>query len=273
MSKLHGKVAVVTGGGGGIGGCVARRFVREGAAVVIADLPTAQGEQIAAELRGRGGQAVFQATDVTQAAQAEAAIRRAVDSYGRVDILVNSHGWARVEMAVRMSEEDFDRTVATHLKGTWLMCKYAILSMLKEERGAIVNLSSMQAYGGIPGRSAYEAAKGGISAMTRELAVEYGPAGIRVNAVCPGVIMTESLVKMNAAATEAEVRLRVESYPLRRLGVPEDVAGAVLFLASDDAGWITGTNLFVDGGMTVQLTEAVTYPPFRRLWREVVPQA
>jgi NAD(P)-dependent dehydrogenase (short-subunit alcohol dehydrogenase family) len=131
----------------------------------------------------------------------------------------------------------------------------------------------MQAYVALPGRSAYEAAKGGISALTREFAVEYGPAGVRVNAVCPGVIMTEALVKMNADATPEEVHSRVESYPLRRLGVPEDVANAVAFLASDEASWITGTNLFVDGGMTIQVTEAVTYPPFRRLWKEAVPQA
>lgn len=272
MSKLEGKVAVVSGGSGGIGGCVARLFAQEGAAVVIADIR--DGEPLAAAIRDAGGRAVFQATDVTQVTQAQAAIQWAVDVYGRLDVLVNSHGWQRIEMAIRLAEEDFDRTIAIQLKGTFLMCKYAIMEMLKRGRGgSIVNLSSMQAYAAIPGRVAYEAAKGGISAMTRELAVEYGPAGIRVNAICPGVIMTEKLVKMTAAATEEETRLRIESYPLRRLGVADDVAPAVLFLASDDASWITGINLFVDGGMTVQLTEAVAYPPFRRLWNEVMPHA
>jgi len=273
MSKLEGKVALVTGAGGGIGGCVAQLFAREGAAVVITDALAENGERKAAEIREEGGRAVFQHMDVTQAVQVQAAVRRAVDLYGRLDVLVNSHGWSRVEMTTRLAEEDFDRMIAIHLKGTWLTCKYAIMEMLKTGGGSIVNLSSMQAYGAIPGRAGYEAAKGGISALTRDLAVEYGPAGIRVNAVCPGVVMTEKLVKANATATEEETRLRVQCYPLRRLGRAEDVAAAVLFLASDDASWITGTNLFVDGGISIQLSEAVMYPPFRRLWREVVSAA
>jgi NAD(P)-dependent dehydrogenase (short-subunit alcohol dehydrogenase family) len=109
--------------------------------------------------------------------------------------------------------------------------------------------------------------------MTRALALEYGPAGIRVNAVCPGVIMTERNLGRHAALSEAERQLRVESYPLRRLGTPEDVAKAVLFLASDDAAWITGADLFVDGGMSIQLGEALVYPPFRQLWKDAVPSA
>ncbi len=271
MSKLEGKVAVVSGGSGGIGGCVAQLFAREGAAVVIADLQ--DGEPRAVSIRSSGGRAAFHATDVTRATQVQAAIQRAVDLYGRLDVLVNSHGWQRIEVAIRLAEEDFDRTIAIHLKGTFLMCKYAIPQMLKGGGGSIVNLSSMQAYAAIPCRTAYEAAKGGISAMTRQLAVEYGPFGIRVNAICPGVIMTDKLVKMTAGATEEETRLRIESYPLRRLGVAEDVAGAALFLASRDASWITGVNLFVDGGMTAQVGEAVAYPPFRRLWNDVAPRA
>lgn len=271
MARLKGKVAVVSGGSGGIGGAVSQLFAQEGAAVLIADV--VDGEPLATKIRNGGGRAAFQLTDVMQASQVEAAIRRAVDLYGRLDLLVNSHGWNRIEMAVRISEEDFDRTVGVHLRGTFLMCKYAIREMLKTGGGAIVNLSSMQAYAALPGRVAYEAAKGGISAMTRELAVEYGPLGIRVNAICPGVIMTEKLVKMNVNATEEETRRRIESYPLRRLGVPEDAARAVLFLASDDASWITGVNLFVDGGMTVQICEALAYPPFKRFWDELVRPA
>lgn len=267
MAKLQGKVAVISGGSGGIGGCVARLFAEEGAAVVIADLQ--DGEPLARKIREGGGRAAFQATDVTQSSQVQTAIQQAVDRYGRLDVLVNSHGWQRIEMAIRLAEEDFDRTIAIQLKGTFLMCKYAIQQMLTSGGGAIVNLSSMQAYAAIPFRTAYEAAKGGISAMTRQLAVEYGPFRIRVNAICPGVIMTDKLVRMTADATEQETRLRIESYPLRRLGAAEDVAAAVLFLASDDASWITGVNLFVDGGMTAQVAEAVAYPPFRRLWGEI----
>jgi NAD(P)-dependent dehydrogenase (short-subunit alcohol dehydrogenase family) len=269
MSTLKGKVAVVSGGGGGIGGCVARLFAQEGAAVVIGDLATEGAERVAAEIRHEGRQAILQPVDVTQASQVQALMRQAVERYGRLDLLVTAHAWNQVDLAIRLSEADFDRTIATHLKGTWLLCKYAILEMLKRPGGAIVNLSSMQAYGALPGRVAYEAAKGGVSAMTRQLAVEYGPSGILVNAICPGVIMTPALVAMNADATAEETQLRIESYPLRRLGTPEDLASAVLFLASEESSWITGTDLFVDGGMSVQLAEAVAYPPFRRIWDEV----
>ncbi len=272
--RLKDKVALVTGGGRGIGEQITRLFAQEGAAVVIADLLKEEGEMVAASVRNGGGRAVFQSTDVTQSDQVKAAVDRAIAEYGRLDILVNDAGWLRVEMAINAAEEDFDRTMATHVKGTWLFSKHAIPHMMAAGGGAIVNISSMQAYGAIPGRIAYEAAKGGISAMTRELAVEYGPAGIRVNAVCPGVIMTErNTRKAQEQETPEESALRVQCYPLRRLGSPEDVARAVLFLASDDASWITGVDLFVDGGISIQLTEAVMFPPFRRLWQEAVPQA
>jgi hypothetical protein len=273
VSKLEGKVALVTGGAGGIGEAISRLLAREGSAVVITDLPEGRGEQIVAALHSSGGRGVFQPTDVTRSDQVQMAVQRAIDLYGRLDVLVNCAGWLRVEMAIRAAEEDFDRTIATHVKGTWLMCKYAIPHMMRAGGGAIVNISSMQAYGAIPGRIAYEAAKGGISAMTRELALEYGPAGVRVNAVCPGMIMTKRNLRRHADLTDEERRLRVESYPLRRLGTPDDVASAVLFLASDDAAWITGTDLFVDGGMSIQLAEAVMFPPFRRLWKDAVPTA
>lgn len=272
--KLENKVAVVTGGARGIGESITRLFASEGAAVVIADLLRDEGETVAASIRDQGGHAVFQSTDITQASEVQAVIHRAVDEFGSLNVLVNDAGWLRVEMAINAIEEDFDRTLATHVKGTWLASKYAIPFMMSAGGGAIVNISSMQAYRAVPGRVAYEAAKGGISAITRELALEYGPAGVRVNAVCPGVIMTErNKVKAHEVESPEESELRLQCYPLRRLGSPEDVARAVLFLASDDASWITGVDLFVDGGISIQLAEAVMFPPFRRLWREAVPGA
>ena len=272
--RLAGKVAVVTGGARGIGECITRLLAREGTAVVIADVLAEEGERVAASIRASDGRAVFQATDVTQSSQVDAAIQRAVAEYGRLDILVNDAGWLRVEVALKQTEVDFDRTIATHVKGTWLASKAAIPHMMRGGGGAIVNISSMQAYRALPGRVAYEAAKSGISALTRQLAVEYGPAGVRVNAVCPGVIMTDKNTRRSQEEeTDEERRLRIECYPLRRLGRPDDVAKAVLFLASDDASWITGADLFVDGGISVQLAEAVMFPPFRRLWREAVPSA
>jgi NAD(P)-dependent dehydrogenase (short-subunit alcohol dehydrogenase family) len=267
--KLSGKSAVVTGGAGGIGSSIVRLLAREGAKVAIADLADEDGNRLAKELCDQGGAALYQRTDVARSREVETLMDRTAAELGSVDILVTCAGWMRIAMAIEATEEDFDRTLSSHVKGTWLCAKYALPHMIRRKGGAIVALSSMQALAALPGRIAYEAAKGGISAMARALAVEYGPAGVRVNAICPGVIMTPKLIARNAGITEAEREARIESYPLRRLGSPEDIAKAALFLASDEASWISGVNLAVDGGMTAQLAEAVHFPPFRRLWQEI----
>jgi len=272
--RLEGKVAIITGGAGGIGQALTRRFVQEGAKVAVADPLDEAGRAIEAEVNAEGKRAFFQHTDVTVAQHVEAVVARTIEEFGPPTVLVNCAGWHRFGAAIHAVEEDFDRALAVHVKGTWLMAKHVIPHMMRSGGGAIVNVSSMQAVVAIPGRVAYEAAKGGISAMTRLLALEYGPAKVRVNAVCPGVIMTpRSLRRHQHDFAAADVQARIESYPLRRLGTPEDVAGAVAFLASDDASWITGVNLLVDGGITIQATEAVTFGPLRQLWREAVPQA
>jgi 3-oxoacyl-[acyl-carrier protein] reductase len=272
--KLDGRVAIITGGAGGIGRQITARFVEEGARVVVADLLDAEGAKLEAELNGSGRKVAYQRTDVSSAAEVEAMVARTVDAFGPPDILVTCAGWLRVAMATEADEQDFDRTLSSHIKGTWLCAKHALPHMMKKGRGSIVTISSMQAYGAIPGRIAYEAAKGGISAMTRALALEYGPAGVRTNAICPGIIITpRNELKHRTDFTDAEVQARVESYPLRRLGTPDDIARAALFLASDDSSWITGTDIFVDGGMSIQLAEAIHFPPFRKLWQETVPQA
>lgn len=273
--RLEGKVAVVTGGAGGIGACISQLFVAEGARVAVADLLDEQGHGLAASLNASGGKAIYQRTDVSDSGQVGALVDRTLQELGPPDILVTCAGWLRVTMATEADEDDFDRTLSSHVKGTWLCAKHVIPHMMRRGGGgSIVTISSMQAYGAIPGRVAYEAAKGGISAMTRALALEYGPAKVRVNAVCPGVIITpRNAAKHQTDFTEDEVRQRIESYPLRRLGTPDDVARAVLFLASDESSWVTGTDLFVDGGMTIQLAEAIHFPPFRRLWQETVPNA
>ena len=271
--RLQGKVALIGGGAGGIGRAIARRFADEGAAVVIADLLERDGEQLVRSIEQTGGRAVYQRTDVTRSGDVEAAVARAVDVFGSLSTLVNLAGWLRVSVATQQTEEDFERTIAIHVKGTWLMCRAALPELLKGSGGAIVNMSSMQAYRAIPGRVAYEAAKAGISGMTRALALEFGPGGVRVNAICPGVIVTERSQSMHDADTPEEHAQRILAYPLRRLGTPEDVVNVALFLASDEASWVTGIDLVVDGGISVQLGEALTYPPFRRLWNEAVPGA
>jgi NAD(P)-dependent dehydrogenase (short-subunit alcohol dehydrogenase family) len=272
--KLQGRTAIITGGAGGIGQSVSRLFAAEGAQVAIADLLDQEGAQLEAELNHAGRKAFYQRTDVSDAGQVQALVQRTVEELGPPDILVTLAGWLRVAMAIHVEEADFDRTIASHIKGTWLLAKHSLPHMMQAGGGAIVTISSMQAYGAIPGRIAYEAAKGGISAMTRALALEYGPANVRVNAICPGIIITpRNEAKHGTDFTPDEVKARIESYPLRRLGRPQDVAKAALFLASDDASWITGTDVFVDGGHSIQLAEAVHFPPFRRLWQEAVPQA
>ncbi len=271
--RLHGKVALITGGAGGIGRVIARRFAREGAAVLIADMLDDDGEQLVRSIREADGRAVYQRTDVTRTDEVEAAVRRAVAEFGGLTTLVTLAGWLRVSVATQQTEEDFDKTIASHIKGTWLVCKAAMPELLRASGGAIVTMSSMQAYRAIPGRVAYEAAKAGISGMTRALALEFGPGGVRVNAICPGVIVTERSQSKHAEDTPDEHQQRILAYPLRRLGTPEDVANVALFLASDEASWVTGTDVVVDGGISIQLAEALTYPPFRRLWNEAVPGA
>ena len=271
--RLEGKVALITGGGGGIGRVLSWRFAREGAAVVVADLLDDQGQQVVQSIRDAEGLAIYQRTDVTQAEQVEAAVRRTVAEFGRLTTVINLAGWLRINVTTKQTEEDFDRTLASHVKGTWLTCKTAMPELLKANGASIVNISSMQAYRAIPGRVAYEAAKAGISAMTRAMALEFGPGGVRVNAVCPGVIVTERTREKRGEDTPEDRAQRILSYPLRRLGEPEDVSNAVVFLASDEAAWITGTDLLVDGGMSMQLAEALLYRPFRVLWNEAVPDA
>lgn len=271
--RLQGKVALITGGAGGIGRVISRRFAREGAAVLIADMLDETGEQLVASIREADGRAIYQHMDVTQSDQVEAAVARAVDEFGGLSTVVNLAGWLRINVATKQTEEDFDRTLATHIKGTWLTCKAAMPHLLEADGPAIVNISSMQAYRAIPGRVAYEAAKAGISAMTRAMAVEFGPGGVRVNAVCPGVIITDRTLEKRGEDKPEDRANRILAYPLRRLGTPEDVSNVVLFLASDEAGWVTGADIFVDGGISIQLAEALTYPPFRRLWNEAVPGA
>ncbi len=217
----------------------------EGARVVVADVQEAVGHELVAEL---GPGAFFQRTDVTLREDVIAAVDRAVSAWGGLDVVVNNAGWVKVDVAIEAEEADFDRMLATYLRAHFLMAKHALPHLIAGGGGAIVNMSSMQAYRAIPGRVGVQAAKGGICAMTRELALEYGPAGVRVNAVLPGFTLTEKAERDYAlSSTLEELDLRRDCYPLRRFGRPEDIASAVLFLASDEAAWITGIDLLVDG--------------------------
>jgi 3alpha(or 20beta)-hydroxysteroid dehydrogenase len=269
--RLEGKRAIVTGGASGIGEAIVRRFAAEGASVLIADVQEDAGRALASELETA---ALFRTTDVTSAEDIAAVVETARTELGGIDLVVNNAGWVKIDVAVEADAADFDRMLATYVRAHFLMAKYALPVLVAGGGGSIVNMSSMQAYRAIPGRVGVQAAKGAICALTRELALEYGPSGVRVNAVLPGLTMTDKAVRdYGAYATPEELDLRRQCYPLRRFGTPEDIASAVVFLASDDAAWITGIDLLVDGGISMQLAEAVVFPPFRRLWQQASPGA
>ena len=254
--RLRHKVALVTGAGSGIGAATATLFAAEGASVALADLRAESVDERAAALAARGGAGVALAGDVTRSADAERMVQSVVDRYGRIDILVNCAG---VTPRYAPPEWDYEQTwdwvIGVNLKGTYLMSRFATARMQQQGGGAVVNLSSIYGLVGRPaffgtGHDPYPPAKGGIVTLTKDMANALGKHGIRINALCPGFIYTN----MTRTLTEDPDWLhQMEAMePLGRLGQPEEVAQAALFLASDDASFITGVALPVDGGYTAQ---------------------
>lgn len=251
--RLAGKVAVITGGAQGIGLAIARRFGGEGAAVVIADIDEARGQAAAASLRGRGAQAVFVPTDVSDAGQVARLFARAVETLGAVDVLVNNaglvHGPAVERHFLDTDEATWDRVMAVNLKGVYLCSWHAARHMVDRRAGCIINMSSCGATRAHRHRVAYDAAKGAIEAATRAMALDLAPWSIRVNAIAPGAIAVE---RRSPVGTEGQVAVS-DVIPLARLGTGDDVAGAAVYLASDEAAYLTGTVITVDGGLAAQL--------------------
>ena len=257
MGRLTGKVAIVTGGAQGIGGATARRLAEEGAGVLITDIDGAAAERNAAVIRDAGGDAAALAADVGKHENIRAMVDEAVRRWGKLTILVNNaYGFtpdARGS-AVEVSEEGWDRGLAILMKAIYLGAKYAVPAMERAGGGALVNISSVHGLLMAPGSLVYEAGKSAVIGMTRQMATDFGPLGVRVNAICPGHIVTE---RMQAQWDENPSGLRFfeQQYPVRRCGRPVDIANAVVFLCSEDASFITGHALVVDGGLTVQLQE------------------
>jgi 3-oxoacyl-[acyl-carrier protein] reductase len=248
--KLEGKVAIVTGAGRqgkGIGRSIALALAGEGADIVIADYVLEAAESVANEVRAVGRRAVAVQADVAKPEDAEAIVQKALDEFGRVDILVNNAGITRDALIPRMSEEDWDQVIDTNLKGTFNCTKAVIKPMLKQRSGKIVNVASVMGIIGNVGQANYSASKAGVIALTKTTAKEVGSRGINVNAVAPGFIQTAMTDEL-----PENIRENIASMiPLNSLGTPEDVAKLVLFLCTDDARYITGQVINVDGGMVM----------------------
>ncbi|PFH29676.1 SDR family NAD(P)-dependent oxidoreductase [Burkholderia sp. JKS000303] len=245
--RFENKVAIVTGGASGIGEATVRAFAREGASVVIADL-TDKGAQLAADVIENGGRAVYIETDVTDSEAVQNLIARTVRIYGRVDIMFANAGIADDARIEQLDESAWKKTIDINLTGVYLCDKYAIQHMHAQGGGVIVNCGSIHSHVGKSGVTAYAAAKGGVKLLTQTLAIDYGQHNIRVNAVCPGYINTPLLKNVPDAQKQALAAL----HPMGRLGKADEVANAVLFLASDEASFINGSSLMVDGGYTAQ---------------------
>jgi NAD(P)-dependent dehydrogenase (short-subunit alcohol dehydrogenase family) len=252
--KLENKVAIVTGAGKGIGSGIAKVFSQEGAKVVVVDWDEEAGKKTAEEIRQSGGDALFVNCDVSNEEQVKAMVQATLDKYGRIDVLVNNAGIGVYLPVLEATSEDWDHCLAVNLKGVFLCSKYAIPHMQAVGKGAIVNISSVHAHATVNGVAPYAASKGGITALTRNMAIDYGPA-IRVNAIAPGWVLTPLIQSIFDGYDDPaeQQRLVEQRQVMKRIGQPEDIGHAAAFLASDEASFITGTQLFVDGGLTAQL--------------------
>jgi NAD(P)-dependent dehydrogenase (short-subunit alcohol dehydrogenase family) len=253
MGRLDGKVAVITGAASGIGRGSALCLAKEGAAVVAADLNSQGGEQVTGEIAAAGGRAVFQHTDVSSEPDIKALVERAVSEYGRLDIMFSNAGLVgAVGPIEKVSAEDWDRTIAVLLRSVFLGIKHSVEPMRKAGGGSIISTSSVASFLPSAHSAAYAAAKGGVISLTRAAALQLGRDYIRVNCICPGAINTPIWGALPALSDPAAVaQLLDHAQTIPRVGRPEDIASMVLYLASDESQWVTGTAMIVDGGLTV----------------------
>ncbi len=252
MTRLTGKVALVTGAGTGIGRACALLFAREGAGVAVAARRAEPLATVAAEMAKAGGETLAVQCDVTQVRQVQDAMRAIVGRFGRLDVVVNNAGALIAATAEETSDAEWDRIIDVNVKGTFLVSRAALPELRKTGGGSIINIGSILSLVGMKKRAAYCAAKGGVLLLTRAMALDHAHERIRFNCICPGLVETELIRGLFTGTPEREalLRQRIEQIPLGRVGQPEDVARLAVFLASEESSWITGAALSVDGGFT-----------------------
>ncbi|MGH2369339.1 MAG: SDR family NAD(P)-dependent oxidoreductase [Chloroflexota bacterium] len=256
--RLQGKVAIVTGAANGIGKRTARRFAEEGASVVVADIQDDAGQAVVERIRADGGVAAYVHCDILREEDIRSLVAAAVTAYGRLDVLVNNAMVTAGRTAVEATVEEFDQAMAGIPRATFLGCKYAIPEMIKGGGGSIICISSV--HGLLPARRGlgYEVGKSALFNLCRQISVDYGPQGIRANAICPGGVQSR-LEDDDPTPDTPRSRYAREMYPARRLGWPLDIANACLFFASDESTWVTGQVLALDGGLTSQLQDDLAF--------------
>ena len=251
--RFRDKVVVVTGGGQGIGRAITQGFAREGAKVVIAEIDEEAGLENAEIIRKENGTALFIQTDVTSESAIQKMIEQTVKQFSTIDILINNAGIGHTESIYTIESTDFDRVIATNLRATFLSSKYAAIEMRKKNAGVIINMASTRAFMSEPNTEAYAASKGGIVALTHALAMSLGHDGIRVNSISPGWIEVSDWQKTKKATHPHHSQEDQDQHPVGRVGKPSDIIEACFYLASEHAGFITGQNLTIDGGMTKKM--------------------
>lgn len=252
--RLRGKVALVTGGASGIGRAICLRFAQEGARVFVVDIDDAGAANTAQAIAGLGGTARDWAADVASESEVEGAVGAALSAFSRIDVLCNVAGVGSTQTAVDTSLETFERVLAVCARGTFLCSKHVLPAMIRQGGGSVINMSSVAALVGLPDRAAYCAAKGAVSALTRAMAVDHVSQGIRVNAICPGTVDTPWVAALVSRAEDPDaVRQNMTArQPMGRLGTANEIAAAAVYLASDEAAFVTGTELVIDGGLTAR---------------------
>lgn len=252
--RLAGKVAIITGAGAGIGRATALFFAKEGAEVVVADCDPEKGAKTVRLIKENGGVAIFVQVDVSKAANVKNMVKTTVETYGKLDILINNAGIYAQANVVEVAEEEWDRILDVNLKGVFLCSKYSIPEMIKGGGGSIVNIGSEAGIVGIKNQVAYNVSKSGVIALTKSMAIDFAAHNIRVNCVCPGTTETPLVeAALERAPDPAAARRAVEEVrPANRLGRPEEIAAGILYLASDESPYATGSILSIDGGYTAQ---------------------